>query len=368
MRGTLFGLLCVLSALLLGSNCEQTEILGPVSFELNPDAREETVVIRLPFVGRTSLDWFIENDGTTDAEFTILALAQQIEDPNDKRCESFDENSDVSYQLLQSVEAPPEPEIRLPSIETNGTLYNLTLEETAGGFEGWARLSGLAGRVDLVVRPSSAELQVLDVNGNTLPSITSENAECAKDDKEIGVRTYRLEDETYRLRVFTPGPSVLLSAAETCISRATVDRICPGTQGELAERTANLPADSQQSGRFHTLDLGVGNAIALTVYCVNDSDCQGRVEIAPYIEPLECRSNDDCSTRRSCSVDGYCLRDSSGCQSASSNISWQTALALFLLLLGATFQRTPRSREGATTGGRLNGLTKHETSSERKGT
>lgn len=349
MRRALAGFVCVLGALLLGSNCEQTEILGPVSFAVEPDTGESTVALQLPFIGRTSLDWFIENNGGAIADFSILALSQQADEPNELRCARVGENPDVSYPLVRPSETPPGLDVRLPTVESNATLYDITLEEVSEGFEGWARLTGLAGSVEFVVRPSSVELQVLDANGNTLPAITSENSVCSETADDIGIRVYRLEEESYRLRLSAPVANLRLSAAETCISRENVDRTCPGTQGSLVERTTSLAPGDQVAGRFNTVDLGVGNAIAVTVLCTNDSSCQGLVEVAPYIEPLECRGDDDCSARRSCSPDGYCLRDSGGCRSIATGSLWSAAAWMLLLLLGAKTARTRLGETGAST-------------------
>jgi hypothetical protein len=308
-------LLMATSGLLLGTTCENTEILGPVELGLEP-GEVSSVEMKQPYVGRLSLDFSLEPADSQSGSIEILAQARQNEDPNTDRCETITAAFDASIILDAYEEDLPGFDSRLPVIESNGNLYELELTEEDGAFEGWARVTGFEGRAEFVLSPSSATMRLVDSNGNTLPPLNQTPAVCDEDSEEFLAKEFRLEDETYRIQIISGSQPVTIYVDETCTSRERVDRTCPGTEGPVVSRTLSLDSDAALSGRFYTTELGVGNAIVVSASCAGGESCGGNLLMTPYIETLECEEDGDCPSSRTCSSDGYCLRESTGCTAA----------------------------------------------------
>jgi hypothetical protein len=334
-------LLLVTSGLLLGTTCESTEILGPVELPLESGG-VSSVEMEQPYVGRLSLDFSLENSDTQTGSIEILAQARQNEDPNAERCETLTKAFDASVMLDAYEEELPGFDKRLPVIESNGNLYELGLTEEGETFEGWARVTGFEGRAEIVSSPSTATLRLIDSNGNTLPPLSETTGMCGADSEEFSVKEFRLEDETYRVQVTASSQPVTLYVDETCTSRERVDRTCPGTAGPVVSRTLSPQTDTALSGRFYSTELGVGNAVVVSASCSDGNSCDGNLLLTPYIETLECEDDGDCPSSRTCSSDGYCLRESTGCSVNATTPVERMGLITFVVFVTLLSRRNRR--------------------------
>lgn len=334
---------CLLASLLLGSNCETEEILGPVVVEASGDGGESALIV-MPYVGRLTMDYAIDNRGDSERTIDILVEASQNDNPFGDRCDDFN-NDSVRYFATDRADTDvPAFNTGLPRVNITEEVVELALVPFGDRFAGWFRLNGVRGRVHLSMAPSSTTARVVDENGNALPPIAQEAGRCDGERvTEFVSDELRIDEEAYRIRVESAEPSVLLTVSETCASRAVVDRACPGFRGEVARQSLGVPARGSRSGRFRSTELGVGNAIGVTVRC-EGAPCNAVATFTPYIENLECERDDDCSASRFCSTEGYCLRESDGCSMTRRGpASMAALLALVALVAGVRRARTGQS-------------------------
>ncbi len=340
----------VLAPMVSASTCDDVDLSGRYVLSLASGEGSAIGAWRQPFVGRLAVDYGLSNVGQSDATFMIEAQVQTSGASTDAACDALTRASSVEIELAPaSADDPlvPDASAALVLLRDPGTTWETSVP------------AGNVGFVELRVRQAGTWAFSFDRDDVDLTVLTGERtvvvpsllAVGADGCDTLGVRQeVPLDEGTYRLRLETPQPAtVRMHIDETCATRRTVPRTCPGAASDVVSRQPppTLSAGSFSSGRLSTGELGIGDEVVVQLSCAMPADCAGELELFFVVEQLACRTDNDCTNVETCSTDGYCLRSAaSGCSAGGPSGAWWWPL-LSLLWLSRARRRCRRPTRGA---------------------
>lgn len=344
MRASL--LLCIaLAPMVSASTCDDVDLSGRYAMSLEAGEGSAMGAWRQPFVGRLAVDYGLTNVGETDATYMIEAQVQTSGASTDAACDALERSSTVEIEL-----APVSQDN--PLVPADGAA--LALLRDPGTTWATAVPDGNVGFAELRVRQAGtwafsfdrADVDLTVLTGERTVVVPSLLAVGADGCSVLGVRQeVPLDEGTYRLRIETPEPASLrMHIDETCATRRTVPRTCPGATSDIVSRQPppTLSAGAFSSGRLATGELGIGDEVVVQLSCASPADCAGELELFFVVEQLACRTDNDCTNVETCSTDGYCLRSAaSGCAAGGGSAAWWW---LPLALSWLCHSRRPRMR------------------------
>lgn len=325
-------------SLLAGSTCDNQDFSGRFTIELPEDGASAVRAFRQPYIGRLILDFGLLNPGGTTASYELSAQAQTTGAVDAIACEN-------ATGVVRTLEAVADPNTETaPTLRSLDQLHAVTLEpRDDGGFE---------ASLDLRIRNSGTYRLYQDLPDATL-TLTSDGVALPSTDAVAQHTTcdvlqsstsFVLAEGTYRLTMRAPTEQVQILVEEACTSIRTVPATCPGAAGDLVVReTITLAPGGFVSGRINSLDLGVGDQAVVALRCVAPEDCAASLELFFLVQQLECRTDNDCRARESCSNDAYCVDvPGSGCASAPRGAAVPGLGLLLAALLGGRLRRRGR--------------------------
>lgn len=337
MRRARLAILAVVVGLICGaSTCDNQDFSRRFVLEVPTDGDPAVRAYRQAYIGRLTLDFGLINTGEAEAAYELSVQAQTTGETDAEACEA---STGIPRSLNASAFADDgqvDDPSAVPLLRTLDRPHQIELPEAADG-------DGFAGAIDLRVRRAStyriymgdADTQLeLFADGIAIPT-AGVQAELDTCDALAAASSYELDEGTFRIELASTLRDVLLLVEETCEAQRTVPATCAGAASDLHVREpVTLAPGAFLSGRVSSLDLGVGDQAVVALACSPASACAGELEMFFLVEQLECRTDNDCRARESCSVDAYCVPDAgSGCSTSAGRAGWPAAALAMLTLL-----------------------------------
>lgn len=320
-------LLLLLSPMLFAMRCSNEDLTGRFYLDVQSDGQEERVTISLPYTGRLALDLGI--DAQNDGEIHLRTQVQTSGNPDEAGCDAIVSGRarDVDTAPWDGNAAPVQNGQSYPTIGNLSTRTKLALPQNTD-------LGAYAGAIELAtdhelirIYSTDNDLSLWDLNGNIVPPIADTHPATCDD---IFVTVYEMPRDNVRIAYRSDNPSVEQVVMTDCAEDRVVENVCPGTSGDIREDTIAVEGGTQHVERFSA--LGVGDILLVEATC--DGACPVHIELFGWLEPLECRTKNDCSGGRSCTFEGYCIKEPPPACSAESSTGSTPPLAGLVGLLG----------------------------------
>lgn len=319
-------LLSVIAPLLLAMRCANEDLTGEFTLELLQDRQTEVVGIQVPYIGRLSLDVGVDAQQSGDIELRIQA--QTSGDPDVLGCEAIrlGRVRDVQANPWDGVSTPTDPQGAHTTIGNVSVRTGIALNEetTLGRYTGLTEIA--TPRTLVRVYTTIAEIQLWDLDGNIVPPVqATEPASC----DGIFVTIYEMPADRTRIGYLSDEPRLDQAILEDCTAQRVVDRVCPGSSGPQEEYTLAVSAGTRHVERIP--QLGVGDTLVVEASC--QGACPASLSAFAWVEPLGCRTRNDCSGGRYCTNEGYCIKEPPpSCQLGSTSGGMAGLLAALALL------------------------------------
>lgn len=330
LRWGLF-LCALLCPLLLAMRCANEDITQRFELHLTTDGSPEIIGVETPYTGRLAADFRIEGQ---PGEVIVRVQAQTSGDPDIDGCDTMTLGREHQVNALawDGVQAPSGESKLYPEVgrlTVRRALY-LPWEPTLNAYAGVIEAVGVQTLVR--VYSSTPNLRMWDLNGNQIPPVTpTVETSCTG----VFVTVYEMPGERVRLTFTSSRDTETFAVLEDCTAQRVVQRICPGTAGPIEE---HIHALSGEPVLHRLANLGVGDTLIVEGEC--QGACPANIEVYGWVEPIDCRTNNECQGGRSCTADGWCIKDPPPkCQSAPGISS-----VLFALLTLAALARRPSRR------------------------
>lgn len=325
-------LLLLLSPMLFAMQCSNEDLTQEFRLELDGNGQSERITIHLPYTGRIALDLSV--DAQSAGEVTLRTQVQTSGDPDEEGCDAIAAGRTREVNAAPwGGNAPPidantsYPAIGNLSVRTEFRLpHNDDLDAFAGAIE-------LATDHELIrIYSTDNDVSLWDLNGNIVPPIADTHPATCDD---VFVTVYEMPRNNVRIAYRSDQETLEQVVITDCAEDRVVDRVCPGMSGEIREDTIAVEAGMRAVERFSA--LGVGDTLVVEATC--DGACPAIIRLFGWLEPLQCRTKNDCGGSRSCTHDGYCIKEPPpACTSMSSihPLTWILALlGLLWVALGA---------------------------------
>lgn len=318
--------LAALAPLLLAMRCANEDLSPEFRLELAHDGTPELVGTELTYTGRLALDLGMQADAAGDIRLRVQA--QTSGDPDVEGCDvmQLGRVRDTDTRAWDGSTAPNEPSGNYPVIGNVSvrTAVALHPRDSAGDFAGVLEIQ--AARTLVRVYSNATAVSMWDTAGNIIPPVEpTRPASC----DGISVTLYELPDERARIGYIANDATVEQAIVEDCSAQRVVQATCPGASSPQQEHVFALEAGEYRTARLS--QLGVGDTLVLEATC--EGACPATVTAFAWIEPLTCHSRNDCSGARSCTSDGYCVREPPpSCAAGTQAASWLAAAFGGLLL------------------------------------
>lgn len=295
-------LLLLLSPMLFAMQCSNEDLTQEFRMDLQSNAQPERITIALPYTGRIALDLSIDADSA--GEVTLRTQVKTSGNPDEEGCDAIaaGRTRQVDAAPWDGNSPPVDDQIAYPtignlSVRTQFLLpRNDDLDAFAGAIE-------LATDHELIrVYSTDNDLSLWDLNGNIVPPIADTHSATCDD---VFVTVYEMPRNNVRIAYHSDNATLEQVVIADCAEDRVVDRVCPGMAGDIQEDTFTLTPATQHVQRFSA--LGVGDTLVVEATC--DGACPATLRLFGWIEPLQCRTRNDCSGARTCTHDGYCIKE-----------------------------------------------------------
>lgn len=294
--------LAALAPLLLAMRCANEDLSPEFRLELPYDGVPELVGTELTYTGRLALDLGMEAEAAGDIRLRVQA--QTSGDPDVDGCDviQLGRIRDAETSVWDGTTVPTQPSGTYPILGNVSVRTTLALHPRAGAGDFSGVLEIQAARTLVRVYSSSDTLAIWDIAGNIVPPVEpTRPASC----DDVFVTVYELPAERTRLGYISSEATVEQAIVEDCTAQRVVQATCPGSSSPQQEHVFALEAGERRTERLS--QLGVGDTLVLEATC--QGACPATVTAFAWIEPLSCHSRNDCSGARSCTPDGYCVKE-----------------------------------------------------------
>lgn len=320
--------IAAMSPLLLAMRCANEDLTQRYELPLSTNGTPEIMGVQTPYTGRLSLDLSIQG---SPGDVLVRVQAQTSGDPDIDGCDSMNlgRQREVIAGTWDGTSAPGGNSGQFPEVNNLTVRTSLKLNTAIAGGQ-YAGVVEAIGTTTLVrVYSSTPDVFMWDLRGNVIPPYFSTlDATC----QGVFVTVFEMPSERVRLGFKSSEAQVAFAVNEDCTAQRIVQRICPGTSGPLEEYS--LPLDENGFVVHRVENLGVGDTIIVEGECIDS--CPALLSAYAWVEPLACRTHNECTGGRSCTSDGYCVKDpppncSTGLLSASTIAGILGALSLLLI-------------------------------------
>lgn len=300
VRLLLLVLLC--SPLLFAMQCANEDLSQEFLLELDLDGASETYTITLPYTGRIALD--VGVDAAQDGEIQLRSQVRTSGDPDEEGCDAIAgrRTRDIDAAPWDGNLAPIDANITYPRLSNLSvrTQFTLPYNEDLGAYAGAAELATDHELVRLYTTDN--DLSLWDLNGNIVPPVEDTHPATCDD---VFVTVYEMPRENVRIAFHSDQEAIDQVLIADCAEDRVVDRVCPGFVSEIQDDTFSVESAHEHIERYSA--LGVGDTVVLEGTC--DGACPATLRLFAWLEPLQCRTKNDCSGGRECTDDGYCIKE-----------------------------------------------------------
>ena len=319
--------LALTAPLLLAMRCANEDITQRFELSLDSEGTTELVGLTTPYTGRLSLDLRVE--GNAGGQVITRIQAQTSGDPDVAGCEAMTLGRERAADAApwDGASTPTGPSSAYPEIGRLTVRSALTLpwSDTAHRYAGV--IEAVGARTLVRVYSTADDLRIWDLAGNEIPPLEA-TAPASCDD--IYVAMYEIPDERVRLAISSDEPTETFAVVEDCTAQRVVQRVCPGTSGPIEEYYHDLSETPVVVDRIES--LGVGDTVIVEGECAGA--CPASIDLYAWVEPIACRTNNDCSGGRSCTVDGWCVKDPPpSCATGAGGLGVAASVSALLIVL-----------------------------------
>ena len=318
--------LAALAPFLLAMRCANEDLSPEFHLDLQQDGVAEIVGTELTYTGRLALDLGMEAGAAGDIRFRVQA--QTSGDPDVEGCDVIQLGRAREAETLawDGTTVPTQGAGAYPTLGNVSVRTSLALHPRAGAGDYSGVLEVQAARTLVRVYSSADTISMWDTAGNIVPPIESTRpASC----DGVFVTLYELPAERVRIGYLSSEAFVEQAIVEDCTAQRVVQTTCPGSSSPQQEHVFTLEAGEYRTERLS--QLGVGDTLVLEATC--EGACPAAVTAFAWIEPLSCNSRNDCSGTRSCTPDGYCVKEPPPSCAVGAQASFWLAAAFGGLLL-----------------------------------
>lgn len=325
-RRRTIALLLFLCPFLFAMQCANEDLTRAFTLQLTNDQQPESLTIDLPYTGRISLDVGI--DAENSGEVSLRTQVQTSGDPDIEGCDAFESrrSREIGAAPWNGNDPPIQNNQTYPTLSNvrSRTQFILPYQEDLDAYAGAVELA--TDHALVRVYSTSDDLSLWDLNGNIVPPIhATQPATC----EQLFVTVYEMPRDNVRIAYRSDTPSVEQVIVADCAEDRVVDRVCPGSYTDIDSHTFTVESNTRHVERYPL--VGVGDTIVVESSC--DGACPATVELYAWIEPLQCRTRNDCSGGRSCSHDGYCIKEPPpSCAISTRPSVWMIFWAVLILL------------------------------------
>ena len=287
----------------------------------------------MPRLSRIALDYGITNYAENDSEYEISAQIHTSGTIEYEACQQ------ITPRLPFEINAPVLSDACSVSngaaslIRNNGEPYLIHFDEESLDF-GCVRMRvSSSGTFNIIISDENRDFHVYDGSNEVESHFERSVQDCGTFEHLF---QFDLTTGSYTLQI-APGEPLEIYIEENCASESLVPRACAGSHSEIiTERTGILSHKQQATGRITSVELGIGDQIVVSLTCLEEAPCDAQMKGFFLLKDLDCRQSEACPTNQSCSSEGYCISDSSGCNvSTKKNFS---LLSLTFFVLGLIFR------------------------------
>lgn len=295
-------IVAVLAPLLIAMRCANEDLSGEFQLQLVNDGQSELIGLEVPYTGRLALD--VGVDAAQSGEILLRVQAQTSGDPDVLGCDA------ITLGRVRDTQANPWDGNTPPSGSqgTHTTISNVAVR-TGVALNHDAANNRYTGILELAiprtlvrVYTTNNDILLWDLDGNIVPPIeATRSASC----EGIFVTVYELPADRTRIGYRSSSSRVEQAIVEDCTAQRVVQRVCAGSSGPQEDHRFSVEGGTRHVERL--AQLGVGDTLVLEASC--QGACPATLSAFAWVEPLDCRTRNDCSGGRFCTNDGYCIKE-----------------------------------------------------------
>lgn len=316
--------LMLLAPLLGAMRCANEDLSAPYTLELTADGVPEIFGVSLPYTGRLALDLGL--DASQSGDIHVKVQTQTSGDPDVRGCDaiSLGRARAADANVWDGSTPPAGAQGTYTTISNVSVRTGVRLPPTGNTYAGVLELA--IPQTLVRIYSTSPDVFLWDLAGNIVPPITAtQPASC----DDVFVTVYELPADRTRIGYLSDQPEIEQAIVEDCTAQRIVQRVCPGASGPQEEYL--FPMDTELKRVERLAELGVGDTLVVEARC--EGSCPATVTAFAWVEPLSCRTRNDCSGNRQCTADGYCIKEPPPTCQSSASTTIAGAIALLLLLI-----------------------------------